>query len=82
MVEYRRPLTANYRKVLLVYDGYRSHMGLKVLEIFREGNVIAYALPSHPSGTKQLLDLHVFRSFKENLNMLIAQTSQANASVE
>ena len=44
-VEYCRPLTANYREVLLVYDGYRSHMGLKVLENFREGNVIAYGLP-------------------------------------
>ena len=73
-VQYCLPLTANARKVLLVYDGYRSQMGLKVLEILSEGNIIAYALPAHTSGTMQTLGLHVFRSFKENLNTKIAQT--------
>ena len=79
---YCGPLTANNSQVLLVYDGYRSHMGLKVFETFREGNGMAYALPSHTGGTTQALDPYVFRSFKESLKMPIPQTSQPSASVE
>ncbi|CDF36103.1 unnamed protein product [Chondrus crispus] len=81
-VQYCLPLRANARKVLLVYDGYRSHMGLKIFEIVREGNIIAYALPAHTSGTTQPLDLHVFRSSKENLNTKIAQTGMHVVNME
>lgn len=38
-------------KFLLIYDGYRSHMGIRVLEILKEGKIIAYALPAHTSHT-------------------------------
>ena len=80
--QYCLPLTANARKVLVVYDWYRSHMGLKLLEILREGNIIAYALPAHTSGTTKPLDLHVFRSFKENLNTKIGQTGMHVVNME
>ena len=52
-----KDLTDGNLKVLLLYDGYRSHMSLVVLELFRNNNFIAYALPTHTSGTTQPLDV-------------------------
>jgi len=46
-VEEVKDLTSGGSKVLMVYDGYRSHMGLRVVKTLEAGNVIAYALPSH-----------------------------------
>jgi len=63
-----KDLTTGGRKVLLIYDGYRSHMGLRVLETLDKGNVIAYALPSHTSGTTQPLDVSIFGPFKQHLS--------------
>lgn len=57
-------LTAEGRKVLLTYDGYRSHMSMAVLSVLRQGGVIAYCLPAHTSGTTQPLDLTVFSCLK------------------
>ena len=42
-------LTANDRKVLLIYDGYRAHLSVEVLEIFANNNIVVYALPAHTS---------------------------------
>ena len=52
------------RKLLLLYDSYRSHMSLKVLIILREGNVIAYCLLAHTRSKTHPLDLTVFVAFK------------------
>lgn len=68
-------LTQNGRKVLLLYDGYRSHMGIEVLETLEKGGVIAYALPSHTSGSTQPLDVGLFGPFKHHLNKEICATS-------
>ena len=51
------------RKVLLVLDGYRSHMTYQALRILRNGGVIVYALPAHTSGYTQPLDVSVFGTF-------------------
>eukprot|EP00171_Calliarthron_tuberculosum_P001809 IDg1809t1 len=56
------------RKVLLLYDGYRSHMSLKALQILQRGNVETYALPAHTSGTTQPLDVSIFSPFKHYIN--------------
>lgn len=40
-------LTRNLRNLLMLNDGHRSHLGLRSLQILREGNVICYELPSH-----------------------------------
>lgn len=50
--------------MLLIYDGYRSHLGIAVLENLSNAGVIAYALLSHTSGTIQQLGLLVFPVFK------------------
>ncbi len=53
---------------LLIYDGYRSHMSFQALKILLDGNVEAYALPSHTSGITQPLDVSVFAPFKHHIN--------------
>jgi len=60
-------LTRDGRKVLLIYDGYRSHMSPAVLRLFRKRNIVAYCLPAHTTGVTQPLDLTVFGSFKTHL---------------
>lgn len=64
-------LTKNDRKVLLTYDGYRSHMSVDTLELFRENNIIAYALPAHTSGSTQPLDVAVFAPWKNNFREML-----------
>lgn len=63
-VEEGKDLTVDGRKELLIYNGYPSHMTLASLEILDAGGVIAYALPSHTSGTTQPLELAVFGPWK------------------
>ena len=72
--------TSGGRKVFLMYDGYRSHMGIRVLEILKAGGIIAYALPTHTSGKTQPLDVGAFGPFKQHLNRLIHETSEACAA--
>ena len=62
-----KDLTVNNRKVLLVLDGYRSHMTYQALRILQTGGVIVYALPSHTTRYTQPLDVSVFGPFKESL---------------
>lgn len=73
-------LTKQGRKVLLLYDGYRSHMSLRAVQILRKGNVVAYCLPSHTSGKTQPLDLTVFGAFKHNIVSTMRDISLVNAT--
>lgn len=63
-----KDLTANGRKLLLIYDGYRSHMSLQVLQLLHQNGIIVYALPAHTSGKTQPLDVCLFSPFKDALN--------------
>lgn len=67
-VKYTAPLRTKNRKVLLVYDGYRSHLSLPVLKLFKQNGIVIYALPAHSSGKTQPLDTVVFSSFKGSIN--------------
>ena len=49
-------------------------MPLKVLEIFKQNNAIAYALLSHTCDKLQPLYLDAFGVFKSNLNKAIQKT--------
>ena len=63
----------NNRKVLLVLDGYRSHMTYQALRILRTRGVIVYALPAHTSRYTQPLDVSVFGPFKESLRASVGR---------
>ncbi len=67
-VERVRYLINNIRKVLLIYDRYRSHMSFQAIKILSDGNVEAYALLSHTSGITQPLDVSAFAPFKHHVN--------------
>lgn len=56
------------RKLLLTYDAYRSRITLAVLDLFKDSNIIFYALPAHTSGKLKPLDVVIFSSFKKALN--------------
>ena len=63
-------LTANGRKLLFIYDGYRSHMSLTVLHLFADNNIVVYALSAHTSGKTQPLDVVASSVFKKKLSDL------------
>jgi hypothetical protein len=72
-------LTKHGRKVLLTYDGYRSHLCFRALSILKDGGVIVYALPSHTSGKTQPLDVSIFSPFKAKLNDCIHSIAMTNS---
>ena len=74
-VSFVGPLVANNRKVLLIYDGYRAHLSLDILELFYHNNIIVYALPAHTSGKLQPLDTVLFSVFKNSLNKACGRVS-------
>ncbi len=43
-------------------------MSFQALKMLSDGNVEAYALPSHTSGITQPLDVSVFAQFKHHIN--------------
>ena len=61
-------LMQNGPKVLLLYDRYRNHMSYEALTFLHDGNLIAFALPAHISGTTQPFDVGIFGPFKANIN--------------
>ena len=71
-VDHVKHLRANNRKVLLIYDAYRAHISLEVLELFLSNNIIVYALPAHSSGKTQPLDTVLFSVFKTSLNTVLS----------
>eukprot|EP00178_Gracilaria_changii_P018579 TRINITY_DN531_c0_g1_i1.p1 TRINITY_DN531_c0_g1~~TRINITY_DN531_c0_g1_i1.p1 ORF type:complete len:353 (+),score=29.71 TRINITY_DN531_c0_g1_i1:40-1059(+) len=55
-VAYVHSLTINGRKVLLVYDAYRAHLSLEVLELFHQNNIIVTHYPhTHPEKRSHLM---------------------------
>ena len=67
-VESVKDLTANNRKLLLIYDAYRSHTTLNVLDLFHRNKIIVYALAAHTSRKTEPLDVVMFSPFKNALN--------------
>lgn len=55
-------LRENGQKLLLVLDGYGSHVQFKTLQLLKENGVIIIALPSHTSHVLQPWDVSVFSS--------------------
>ena len=58
-------------KILLLLDGYQSHMRYKTLQMLSDANSIVYAFPSHTSGVTQPPDLSAFNVFKSKLRYLV-----------
>ena len=71
--------TPNGHKTLLIFDGCRSHMSLKVINYLHHNNVIVYALPAHTSGKTQPLDVVLFSPFKtylrDSMDLVVSRDS-------
>ena len=80
-VEYVEPLARRGRKVLLVYDGYRAHLSLSVLDLFPKNNIIFYVFPLHTSGKTQPLDVVLFSVFKNHLQDAVRSYTAPLAAV-
>ena len=74
-VDYTKDLRLLGRKVLLIYDAYRSHISLEVLEVFLRNGIVVYALPAHSSGKTQPVDVVLFAAFKGALNNAVSNCS-------
>ena len=57
-------LRAGGKKLLLLLDGYASHVQYSVLYLLHQNNVVVIGLPAHTSHVLQPLDVSVFSSFK------------------
>ena len=53
--------------MLLIYGGYRAHLSLSILELFKRKKIIAYVLPAHTSGKIQPWHVVLFSVFKNRL---------------
>lgn len=49
---------------MLIYDGHATHVGLKLIEIAKDENIVILKLPPHSSHLIQPLDLCVMKSLK------------------
>ena len=78
--DYVSHLTENVRHVLLIYDAYRSHLSLRVLQQFEQHRVVVYALPSNTAQKTQPCDALLFAVFKNRLNHEIIAVSEIQNS--
>ena len=51
-------------RVLVLYDGHRSHISLSLAGLAKNNNVVLFVLPPHSSHVTQPLDVGVFGPFK------------------
>ena len=51
-------------RVLVLYDGHRSHISLSLADWAKKNNVVLFVLPPHSSHVTQPLDVGVFGPFK------------------
>lgn len=72
-VNYVKDLTQGEKRVLFIYDSYGEHMSIEERRMFKENNIVAYALPSHTNGKLQPLDVVTFATFKQSFKNVLAE---------
>ena len=75
-------LRANSQCLLLVLDGYGSHVQFKTLQIFRKNRLVVVALPAHTCHVLQPLDVSVFSSYKSFLQREIHICAQSKKCLD
>lgn len=69
-------LSANRRYALLIYDAYRSHLLLRVLQHLKDRRIIVHALPAKTLGRIQPSDVLLFAAYKSALNKAISTVTE------
>lgn len=74
LVDETAHLQSQYPNLVLMYDGFETHVSVLVLKTFQNNNIHMIAHPAHKSHHTQVLDYSVFSpfktSFKDMLNRL------------
>lgn len=70
-VEHIKDLTTGQRKVLLVYDGYRSRMSFRFLKLLHESGVVVFALLVYTSENSQPYNVVLYDIYKRALNSMV-----------
>lgn len=70
--------TNNSSKILLLYDGHKSHVCVPLIEWARQHNIILFVLPPHTSHALQPLDVGVFGPFKNAFYQLCFKFMRKN----
>ena len=61
------PSTAHLnRPLLLILDGYSSHISLKIVNLLKTNNIICLMLPAHSTHALQPVDIVLFNSVKND----------------
>ncbi|XP_041458835.1 uncharacterized protein LOC121410667 [Lytechinus variegatus] len=60
-------------KVILIYDGHKSHVPINVIKHAREHNIVLFLLPAHTSHFLQPLDVGVFSPLKSYYNVICSR---------
>lgn len=79
MVEIEHSLK-DEKKMILIYDGFRSHVQLQTLQFLGSKVVMCVALPSHNSHFLQPLVVSVFGFFKIKLRQEISRASRLHST--
>lgn len=59
------PKTAHLEKpILLILDGHKSHIDIKVIDLLKEHRIVLFCLPPHTTNILQPLDVAIFRPLK------------------
>lgn len=53
-------------KALLLFEGYRSNLGLKAVKILKQANIIAYCIPKHTNGVTLPFGVDIYDPFKSD----------------
>ena len=69
------------RPLLLLIDGHKSHMGLDLVDLCWENNVILFCLPPHTTDALQPLDVSVFKSFKDHFSKSVRSITFAKKNL-
>lgn len=80
-VSYLQDLLANWRKCVLIYDAYRAHISVQVLELFHAKQIIFYTFRAHISEKTQPLSTVAFAAFKSHLNRIAAEVTLADGNI-
>ena len=55
-------------KLLLIFDGHKSHVSIKLLDWAKQNNVVLFVLPAHTSHVLQPLDVTCFGPMERSFN--------------
>ncbi|KAJ8303708.1 hypothetical protein KUTeg_018740 [Tegillarca granosa] len=76
-MKYVQGLSSDH-KILIIYDGHKSHVSLELIDWAKEHNIVLFVLPAHTSHLFHPLDVGCFRPLNRILNNSIHSYMRLN----